>query len=77
MLKSHSEQRLGNPGGIYSKAPTGPANGYAILTVPYFSPACLAGFDARWDRGLEQVIYLQALIEEDGQPATRNTAATA
>ncbi len=76
MFKSHSEERLGNSNG-FCRPPGGLPGTYAVLTVPYFSPACLAGFDARCDRGLEQVIYFQALIEEDGQGASRNAIAAA
>lgn len=72
MAKSHhSEEHAGTLAHCLSRFSE------KVLTLPYFSPACLAGFDANCDRGLEQMLYLHALIEDDNAQVTGLKAAAA
>jgi hypothetical protein len=38
---------------------------HPVQTFRYLPPSRLAGFDTRSEQGLDQIIYIQTLIEED------------
>jgi hypothetical protein len=40
-------------------------NWFTVTTLPYIPPSCLSGYDTRYEQGLEQLVYLETLIDEE------------
>ncbi len=42
-----------------------PDNWFTVTSVPYIPPSCLSEYDLRYDQGLDRLVYLQMLIDEE------------
>ena len=42
-----------------------PDNWFAVASLPYIPPSCLSEYDLRYDQGLDRLVYLQMLIDEE------------
>jgi hypothetical protein len=40
-------------------------NWFTVASLPYIPPARLSGYDMYCDQGLDHLLYLQALIDEE------------
>jgi hypothetical protein len=40
-------------------------NWFTVATLPYIPPSRLSEYDTRYDQGLDQLLYLQTLIDEE------------
>jgi hypothetical protein len=40
-------------------------NWFTVTTFRYIPPSCLSEYDTRYDQGLEHLLYIQTLIDED------------
>jgi hypothetical protein len=62
-----SEDRVGRTagsGGVRARYQSAD-HWFTIASLPYIPPARLAGYDMHYDQGLDHLLYLQALIDEE------------
>ncbi len=55
------DRSTGNPDG--SARPKD--NWFTVTRFRYIPPSCLSQYDTRYDQGLERLLYMQTLIDED------------
>ncbi len=52
-------------GTMAGTAPQQKDNWFTVTTYRYIPPSCLSEYDTRCDQGLEHLLYIQTLIDEE------------